>query len=402
MHGDPHRKKTVVTAAHCIKGSTFTFVVDNGESIGAASVHKHPQYSYDGGPYDIAVVLLSKPPAVPSLPIATASGPTAGMPIVLIGYGVTYCEETTSGLSCTSDSNVKRRATNTVEKVGNTEFSFAGTGSTCKGDSGGPAFATIGGREVQIGVTSRGKMPCGNEAVDTRVDVFADWISQVAGGDVNTGQDTTPPTVTIDSPADGAQLTAGAATVEASVSDDSADPVTAELWVDGKQEATTSQPPYRFSTTLTEGNHDLKVVAKDSSGNTAEDAVGVAVIAPSLPSEPSEPAAGAFGAKCDSPDDCDSGLCAQDTALGRSYCTDTCTPLSGSCPADSACMPTGGADHVCALPDDANSLDGADAGTRLVGGCAVAIAPGATVPDATLLSFLLVALAALSRRRRTR
>ncbi|MCA9665485.1 MAG: trypsin-like serine protease, partial [Myxococcales bacterium] len=138
---------TVVTAAHCIKsGSTHTFILDSGEQIAASSTHVHPQYQGEGSSYDIAVVRLSKQPANVAPGVVATSAPAVGTAITLIGYGVTMCN---SVGQCNNDANVKRRTTNSISKLYQVEFRFDGGQSTCKGDSGGPAFATLGGREVQ-------------------------------------------------------------------------------------------------------------------------------------------------------------------------------------------------------------------------------------------------------------
>jgi hypothetical protein len=47
----------------------------------------------------------------------------------------------------------------------------------CDGDSGGPAFATIGGVEVVVGVTSSGDAQCSQGGHDTRVDAYTSFLS---------------------------------------------------------------------------------------------------------------------------------------------------------------------------------------------------------------------------------
>jgi uncharacterized protein (TIGR03382 family) len=46
---------------------------------------------------------------------------------------------------------------------------------TCNGDSGGPAFMTLGGVEVIVGITSFGDSNC-TQGSDTRVDVFGTFV----------------------------------------------------------------------------------------------------------------------------------------------------------------------------------------------------------------------------------
>ena len=51
-----------------------------------------------------------------------------------------------------------------------------GTHETCNGDSGGPAFMTVGGKEVIVGLTSYGDVNCNMGGYDTRVDAYAAFI----------------------------------------------------------------------------------------------------------------------------------------------------------------------------------------------------------------------------------
>jgi len=50
-------------------------------------------------------------------------------------------------------------------------FSQTNNRGTCSGDSGGPAFAVIDGKQTVVGVTSFGDMQCADYGADTRVDV---------------------------------------------------------------------------------------------------------------------------------------------------------------------------------------------------------------------------------------
>ena len=62
------------------------------------------------------------------------------------------------------------------------------TGSTCYGDSGGPAFSTIDGAVKLVGVTSEGARDCGAGGIQSAdVDIFKNvsWITSVAGANTN-------------------------------------------------------------------------------------------------------------------------------------------------------------------------------------------------------------------------
>jgi chitodextrinase len=94
------------------------------------------------------------------------------------------------------------------------------------------------------------------------------------------GPDIVPPTTSISSPAEGANLTAGSVQVTATASDNVG--VTAvDLQVDGSTVATDTTDPYTFDWTAAAGSHTLRTVAHDATGNTGNSAdVHVSVTAP--------------------------------------------------------------------------------------------------------------------------
>lgn len=60
-----------------------------------------------------------------------------------------------------------------------------GTGDTCNGDSGGPAFESVDGGYRLVAITSRAvrnaAQACGDGGISTRVDRIASWIDTVIG-----------------------------------------------------------------------------------------------------------------------------------------------------------------------------------------------------------------------------
>ncbi len=171
--------KTVLTAAHCIQtGKSHVFYV-GGSSYTATSTTFHNGFNPTTKDNDIAIVTLATAPTVTPTPIS-GWAPTVGQSLTLIGYG-----KTSSG---SDDAGTKRTATNTVATVSSQKFTFNGTGggigNTCFGDSGGPAFASFDGTEVQVGVTSGGSDPCGTLGVDMRADAYYSWINIKSGGDL--------------------------------------------------------------------------------------------------------------------------------------------------------------------------------------------------------------------------
>jgi hypothetical protein len=405
-------KKTVLTAAHCIEsGSSHTFIAGGG-SYKAASVHRHPSYNSGSLQNDIALVLLSQEPPIASTPIATVA-PTTGLKVTLIGYGVT----SENG----SDSGSKRIATTTISQVTSTQLIWtANPGGTCYGDSGGPAFATINGQEVQVGVTSSGDPPCGTTDYDTRVDSYASWISQTAGGDVNKGgttpppapppappSDAQPPAVAITAPASGQTVTASF-TVQATITDNVA-VTSAELSIDGKLVASLQAAPWSFAIAgQAAGAHTVRLTALDAAGNKGEAMVAVTVQtgsnpdpAPSPNPNPSPnpaPAPGGFGAPCKTASDCAGALCAIDRVSKLQYCTATCAVGGASCPLGATCYPDGSGGAFCGPPATPGpSAPGATPDEEmLVGSCSAA--PGVAGAQGFLLPLLLAALLALRRR----
>jgi hypothetical protein len=413
-------KKTVLTAAHCIKpGSSHTFHV-GGQSYTAAQTIRHPQYNGYSLTNDIALVLLqSAPPITPSA-IAT-SNPNVGLQVTLVGYGVTSENGT--------DSGIKRIAKNTIAQMSATKVVFLGsggdTGNTCYGDSGGPAFSTLNGSEVVVGVTSGGSPPCGSDGVDTRVDAFQSWLVQSSGGDIQQGSTTPPPPppppadtqkpqVVITSPQSGVTLGATQATIKVAATDNKA--VTkVELRIGSAVVASLSAPPFDFAVQLPEGNVTFTAVAYDAAGNQASATASVTVTTgkpdpgPDPKPDPNpNPSPSAFGLPCGGPADCQSGLCADDGSGGGKYCTQTCNATMNNCPQQAECLPASTNNYVCGRPQSAptptpptpgpgdNGSQGL-AGGELVGSCALA---GVDVSTPPLSLLVLLGLALCLRRRR--
>jgi uncharacterized protein (TIGR03382 family) len=390
-------KKTVLTAGHCVEsGMTYTFDVGGG-TYQVSSALRHPQYNsnvIDGGgsnANDIALMFLSQAPNVAT---ATISGsvPTVGLPITIVGYGVS---------SETGQDDGRRIGQAAVGWVGATELGWNGSSTistTCYGDSGGPAFATIGGKEVQISICSRGTDVCGVDDVQTRVDSFSSWIVTSAKGDVILGGSSTPttdtqaPKVTITSPTDGASVS-GTITVEATISDD-VGAVKAELAVDGAVSASLTAAPWKFQISIGSGSHVLVVGARDAAGNrgTARVTVnnsGSTGSATDAGTSQQQGGAGGFGDSCLVNDDCLSQLCAE--SGGVKYCTETC---STTCSSGATCV-SAGTMKVC-TPPSTGSTSGLASGGGTKGGCSAApSAPGSLL----FPLLLLVGLAALRARR---
>jgi Trypsin/Bacterial Ig domain len=341
-------KKTVLTAAHCVQnGGTYGFTVGGAKYSGKAV--RHPKYTSWQQIYDIALIILTQAPPVTPTPIANMA-PTVGTEVTLVGYGVTS--------EYGKDSGIKRMAKNTIASLTTTEFIMYGSGgaigNTCYGDSGGPAFATLNGNFVVVGVTSRGNF-CGKDGTDTRVDAYKDWVAQNSNNDALQAGTTPPkpadgeaPKVVITSPLAGEALKVGQASVKVSATDN-VGVTKVELVVGTTPGLTLNAAPWDFQVQLAAGTQTLSVRAHDDAGNTSQAAVTVIVsdavtppppVGPpdppdpgKPPSPPAPPSPGSFGATCSSNADCTSGLCGEDPQLGSGkFCTQSCTPGAAGCP----------------------------------------------------------------------
>ncbi len=199
--------RTVITAGHCVMESGLsardvhvffgTTVGGPGTSISAAAWDAHPDYhlTSDGIPmFDVAYVTLSED--APVAPIAwqsTALPNVVGQTVRMVGYGVTNAQY--------QDGQGTRRRIDQVITGQDSDFIYYGDGNsgTCQGDSGGPTLLYTDGIPTLIAVTSYGDLSCIQEGVNTRVDAFADFLSQHITGTTNPSitPPTTPPTQTV-------------------------------------------------------------------------------------------------------------------------------------------------------------------------------------------------------------
>lgn len=181
----------LLTAAHCVDvpeaagfviyvGADLTVEEDPSyQFVAAASrVAFHPQWNPDdiAAGYDIGIAELAEPaPVAPrEVNLDPITSSQVGQPIRLVGWGVTA--------GGAEDSGVKRAVVSQLADfddklllVGDSERSI------CNGDSGGPGFMTIGGREVLVGIASFVDAGCSEIGVSTRVDVYRDFLADQAG-----------------------------------------------------------------------------------------------------------------------------------------------------------------------------------------------------------------------------
>jgi hypothetical protein len=187
--------RVLLTAAHCVpEGATpdaffgSTPLGGGGTSIPVIATTRHPGFDPTTLTNDVAMALLAD--AAPAgatpwpLPSAALDASSVGLPLRLVGFGATGPGDSTAP--------EKRVGTTTLASLTTTELAFGPSPSqTCTGDSGGPAFATIGGVEAIVGVTSSGDPQCDQSARDVRVDANASfivpWLQATAEGAAGPG-----------------------------------------------------------------------------------------------------------------------------------------------------------------------------------------------------------------------
>lgn len=163
--------RIVLTAGHCIGIADqvmFGSAVSAGDPRDVVYQVAAPGFRPGESDADLGLILLDAPAAVvPAyLPPPDLSTIAVGQPIRIVGFGLTMTDADT-------DPPVKRQGTSTIATVDDSSFSFSpGPSQTCAGDSGGPAFVTVGGVEYLSGVTSAGDILCDRNATDVRVDRY--------------------------------------------------------------------------------------------------------------------------------------------------------------------------------------------------------------------------------------
>ena len=190
----------VLTAAHCTEGvgdRSGTFDV-GGETYRTTDIIDHPQYNpnqFDVG-YDISIMELSRPVTSIEPMQIFRDTPQVGQLLTLVGFG----EGGTSTGGSLGDFGTKRVGETEIDEVTNLHVSWNfdshQESNTAPGDSGGPAFVTVGNNLFIAGVTSGGTGDAhelGDFSFDTRVDTFASWIDSVVGDDGGGGEDPPPP-----------------------------------------------------------------------------------------------------------------------------------------------------------------------------------------------------------------
>jgi secreted trypsin-like serine protease len=169
----------VLTAAHCFDTTVRPVGVGFGagaeQLVPATRVRIHPDYDPATFSADVALLWLDVAVDVPPAPLLDApmSASWVGARVRVVGYGLT-------GASDVGSSGVRRWVDVPLEEIEAERFRYGV--ATCGGDSGGPAFLSIGGIDVLAGVTSSGPPGCLGYGRSVRVDAVRGWIESEAAG----------------------------------------------------------------------------------------------------------------------------------------------------------------------------------------------------------------------------
>ncbi|WP_141733498.1 S1 family peptidase [Oligoflexus tunisiensis] len=201
--GSAINPELVITAAHCIQGSSnpsrIGVYVGEGDEGGRVEAQYKvvkmaysPKYSRNvDGWNDIAYLVLDKPLDLPEsayIPVLTDADETeellqTGLFAYLVGFG----NRDGGGFGVKYEVDVE------ITKVGDNEVSLGNNGKdSCQGDSGGPAFAKLKNGDWRVfGVVSRGGA-CGTGGIYGRMNANICWIQEDSGVDLGMDAYCTP------------------------------------------------------------------------------------------------------------------------------------------------------------------------------------------------------------------
>ncbi len=185
--------RVVLTAAHCLaefgsaQGHSF-YIGTNANDLSSGTVIEitelipHAEFTMDGNSYDIGLVRLAED--APVEPVAfnarEMDNSFIGQNPLFVGFGVTSGQSEDSGL---------KRSVNvpiTSYEADGFRYELPNKG-TCFGDSGGPAFLEVDETLKVIGVTSWGDQDCAEFGVNTRTDLYTEFIQCVVDNGENCG-----------------------------------------------------------------------------------------------------------------------------------------------------------------------------------------------------------------------
>jgi hypothetical protein len=352
----------VLTAAHCLYGQSPAALevvlgpslAHSSATIAADALRIDPGFDPVTMVADIGLVHLSSPATAP--PATVFPGPLdpsfVGRTVRIVGFG-----RTSAGDAAPPS---KHQGTSTVASVDSQAFTFGPSPSlTCFGDSGGPAFLTVGGTEYLVGVTSAGDPQCDTLSTDTRVDVFVGVFIA--------------PNVAASTTAVGAACWLG------------------DNCASGDCFSPSDAPDFSYCT----------AACSPAAGCPA----GMTCVTTTTGSECQwpQPSPGALGGRCSADVDCESQLC--DTGAG--LCSRLCFQGSDPCPSGFTCLQTLDADAPgSCVPEQAAADAGVDSSPPSPSAAGTArCSAGAARPlrgEGTAPTMLLMAALWIARLRRSR
>jgi len=207
----------VLTAGHCVTPSLIcgsctqqqltantTVIFDNvspfttggGKQIGALETIPDPMYNVNTGlDHDVGLIHL-KTAVTDRTPVPlnrTAKDAAFPIHLQMIGYGVNTSGGQNAGVEYFLDDKVTESCAGVGDPgaLDTNLLCWQQGGSTvsgkCEGDSGGPSFAVINNKKMQVGITSVGwssssnQTACDGWGADTRVDHVIGWLDSKIG-----------------------------------------------------------------------------------------------------------------------------------------------------------------------------------------------------------------------------
>lgn len=147
----------LLTAAHCVESGTTRVVAavwddaGNASAVRASAWVRHPQFLEGNGQFENDVAVVSFPDALPgpSMPILGSQAPAKGQVLFIAGWGAP--DYTLSVGSARID-----QVTDDFVRISYN----GGLSNACPGDSGGPAYRPVNGRQAAVGLVSSGTNEC--------------------------------------------------------------------------------------------------------------------------------------------------------------------------------------------------------------------------------------------------
>jgi MYXO-CTERM domain-containing protein len=184
----------VLTAAHCVLPSELgvssqaqvtsmiqihfnALRADQGTSVGAMDSMPDPMFnvsllgSHDAGLIHLATPVTDVKPAQINFDPLMAP---VGVQVTMVGYGV--ADNGQAGTEYVVQQTSVSCALQEGDNANLLCFDQTGGKGKCNGDSGGPSFATVNGKLLEVGITSFGDQNCQQFGADTRVDAEKDFI----------------------------------------------------------------------------------------------------------------------------------------------------------------------------------------------------------------------------------